>query len=63
MTVCTTIVKGSSVAKGGEGGCSSPNWPEEYAKYPVFSTFEANFCTKNKNSTPLGIGDENWSMT
>ena len=30
-----------------------PHCPEEYAKYPVFSTFEADFCTQNKNSPPL----------
>ena len=35
------------------------NWPEEYAKYPVFSTFEADFCTKTENSPPNVIGDEN----
>ena len=31
---------------------SVAHWPEEYAKYPVFSSFEADFCTKNGNSPP-----------
>ena len=53
----------SSVARGRGGSSSPPHWPEEYAKYPVFSTFEADFCTKNGNSSPNGIGDEIWSRT
>ena len=54
----------SSVARGAKGAVA-PYWPEEYAKYPVFSTIETNFCTKNKNSfpPPLGVGDKNWSNT
>ena len=40
-----------------------PHWPEENAKYSAFSTFKAEFCTKNKNSLPIRIGDENWSRT
>ena len=54
----------SRVARGeaGEGAIAS-HWPEEYAKHPVFGTFEANFCTKNENipPPPSGIGDDNWS--
>ena len=45
----------SSVAGGGGGGkwgTTSPHWPEEYAKHHVFSTFEADFCFKYKNSPP-----------
>ena len=34
-------------------GAIAPHWSEEYAKYPVFGTFEADFCTKNENSPPL----------
>ena len=42
----------SNVARGGGGA----HWPEENAKYYVFSTFEADFCTKNKNSSlPLAL--------
>ena len=48
---------------GRRGGSSYSHWPEEYAKYPIFSTFEADFCTKNENSLPNGIGDESWSRT
>ena len=36
----------SSVAR---GGSSSPHWPKKNAKYRVFGTFEAVFCTKNEN--------------
>ena len=32
------------------GGGLSPYWQAEYAKYPIFSTFETNFCTKSENS-------------
>ena len=43
----------SSVASGEAGGRGySPHWPEEYAKHPVFGTFETDFCTKNENSPP-----------
>ena len=52
----------SSVARG-EGWLEPPYWPEEYAIYPVFSTFETDFCTKNENSPPNGTGNENWSRT
>ena len=38
----------------GEGAVVSPHRPAEYAKYHVFSTFEANFCTKSENS-PLSL--------
>ena len=39
-----------------------PHWPEEYAKYPAFSAFEADFFTKNENSLPqYDFGNENWS--
>ena len=44
------MITNSSVAR--EGGAIAPHWPEEYAQYSVFSTFEANFCSKNKNSPP-----------
>ena len=43
----------SSVASGeAKGRGYSPHWPEEYAKHPVFGTFETDFCTKNENSPP-----------
>ena len=29
------------------------HWHAEYVRYPVFSTFETNFCTKSENSPPL----------
>ena len=44
-------VDNSSVARG-VGGLELPHWPEKYAKYPVFSTFEADFALKNENSPP-----------
>ena len=53
-----------SVARGGGGEWFEPHHrPEEYSKYPVFSTFEADFCTKSKNSSPpiilsMRIGQE-----
>ena len=44
----------SSVAK---MGGSIPYWPEMNAKYRVFSSFEADFCSKNENSpAPNEIG-------
>ena len=49
MRKVTTI---SRVARGAEGGCSPPHWQEKYAKYHVFSAFEAGFCSKNENSPP-----------
>ena len=55
------VALGGGGGGGGEGYC--PHSPEEYAKYPVLSTFEADFCPKNKNSSPIGIGDENRSRT
>ena len=53
-------VANSSVAKGGGGGGGGgysppPHRPEEYAKYSVFSIFEADFRTKNENSPPLAL--------
>ena len=39
----------SSVAT---GGLQLPHWPKKYAKYHVFSAFEADFCSKNENSPP-----------
>ena len=36
-------------------GCSASSvarGAEEYAKYSVFSTFEADFCTEKENSPP-----------
>ena len=50
--VSTRIFTCSSVTRGGPGGGgSSPShWLENYGTYPVFSTFEADFCTKNENS-------------
>ena len=42
----------SSVAR----GTTAPHWPEKYAKYHVFSVFEADFCSKNENSPPTGLG-------
>ena len=47
----------SSVARGREGA-QAPHWPEKYAKYHVFSAFEANFRSKNENSSPNGIGEQ-----
>ena len=38
----------SSVAR----GAIAPHWPEEYAKYPVFSIFEADFCPENRIASP-----------
>ena len=53
---------GSSVAGGWGGGSIALHWHAEYAKYQVFSAFETDFCTKNKNSPPpIVIGDENVS--
>ena len=37
-----------------QGGAQAPHWPKKYAKY-VFSAFEANFCSKNENSPPMGL--------
>ena len=52
----------SSLARGKAGeGAIATYWPEEYAKHPVFGTFEADFCTKNENIPPSGIGNDNWS--
>ena len=45
----------SSVAR---EGFEPPHWPKKYAKYHVFSAFEADFCSKNENSPPTEIGDE-----
>ena len=55
MSVVTTISEDqhriwiSSVAG---GGLEPPHWPEKYAKSHIFSGFEADFCSKNKNSPP-----------
>ena len=51
----TSAVANSSVAKGGGGYRPPLHRPEENAKYPFFSTFEADFCTKNENSPPLAL--------
>ena len=54
---CQTILKSHTVARPGAvggGAVVSPHRPAEYAKYHVFSTFEANFCTKSENS-PLSL--------
>ena len=42
----------------GGRGARTPHWPEKYAKYHVFRAFEANFCSKNENSPPNGIGNQ-----
>ena len=47
----------SSVARG-ELELPPPNCPEKYAKYHVFSAFEADFCSKNGNNPPNRIGDQ-----
>ena len=52
----------SSVAKEG-GGAIDPTLAWRVCKIPRFSSFEADFWTKNKNSPPIGIGDENWLKT
>ena len=44
----------SSVDRGA-GGSSPPHWPEKYAKWHVFSAFEADFFSKHENSLPEGI--------
>ena len=31
---------------------SLSHWPEKYAKYHVFSGFEAEFCSENENTPP-----------
>ena len=43
----------SSVA--GARRYSSPHWRKQYAKYSVFNTFVADFCSKNKNNPPLAL--------
>ena len=49
----------SSVARGGGAGrLEPPHWPEKYAKYHVFCTFEADFWTKNENNPPK----RNWNV-
>ena len=45
--------------RGGERGDLAPHWHAEYAKYPVFITFETNFCSKSKNTPPHVIGNKN----
>ena len=45
----------SIVAGGGRGSPNFPHWLEYYAKYRVFSTFEADFCSTNDKS--------NWNET
>ena len=47
--VSTRIFTCSNVAR---GEAQAPHWLENYGKYPVFSTFEADFCTKNENISP-----------
>ena len=58
--------KSSSVARSvggvgevGVGPPLAPHWHAEYAKYPVFNTFETNFYSKSKNSPPIVIGKKN----
>ena len=41
----------SSVARG-VGEAIAPHWPEKYEKYHVLNAFEADFCSKTKNSSP-----------
>ena len=55
--------KSSSVARsdGGRGGLA-PYWHVEYAKYPLFITFETNFCSKGKNSPPIVIGNKTMTV-
>ena len=33
-------------------GLNPSNRHTQYAKYPIFSTFETDFCTKSENSSP-----------
>ena len=51
--------KSSSVDRAGGGGgeVGSP-LAAEYAKDPVFITFEINFYSKSKNNPPTGIGNK-----
>ena len=44
---------------GGGGGEVGPPLAVEYAKDPVFITFETNFCSESKNNPPTGIGNKN----
>ena len=32
-----------------------PHWSEKYAKYHVFSAFDADFCSKNENNPQMGL--------
>ena len=49
-TLSSRIRQLCSEARG--GGAAAPHWPEKYAKYHVFSAFEADICSKNENSPP-----------
>ena len=39
--------KSSSIDRDGWGEGVGPHGHAEYAKYPVFTTFETNFCSKS----------------
>ena len=52
------ILTAKSQRRRGEGGLAS-HWHAEYAKYPVFITFETSFYSKSKNSPPIVIGNKN----
>ena len=51
-----TVTASSSVAKREVGGLELPHWPKKYAKYHIFSAFEADFCSKYENSPTLPMG-------
>ena len=48
----------------GEGARAPFYWPAEYTENTLFlALLRPIFCTKNGNSSPNGIRDENWSRT
>ena len=50
--IMSRFFKPNPVAWPEGGGLQPLHWPEEYAKYYIFSTYKADVCTKNENRTP-----------
>ena len=59
MLIFTAKSSSVDTAGGGGGGGVGPPLAAEYAKDPVFITFQTNFCSKSKNNPPTGIGNKN----
>ena len=58
ILVIQPTLRGIPISNVAREGLQTPHWPEKYAKYHVFSAFEADFCSKIENRPPNGIGKQ-----